>query len=729
MAGVQVPIEFIAKFEEAAKGLDGFSKSVDSKLGSISKGFAAFGVAAVAAAAVFVGKKLVDGIGAVVDAASEAEASMSELTNAMRVSGDFSERNARSFEQFAEKIQATTKFDDDLIISQIAVAKRFGATNQEATQLVQAATELATVTGIDLNQATELLGRSLDGTAGRLNELVPGIRSLTAEQLTNLGAAKLINETYGGSSAEAAKTFTGALANLQNGFSNLLEKIGEFIIKNRLIIESVRLLGSTFNYLADAITPASKVDKLKESIAGLQTQIAKQTELNKKLDEQAKNISGSFKGFALKQADEGRARLDDLRKSLNLVQKQLDDNGKSFDDQKTKIGRFNAEIDNQSKSLLKSLKSSGTDAVSTIENRYLESISVLKKALSQNSINSKDFVEAEFKLRTKKENELFDLRQKAREEEQRAIEDDFNRLQTRLKDIQSNPIKLLFEGSNNLSGLTTATREGLAAGAGILQNVLQGKEGARKLVGSIAEGLGQAFLGIPGLGSIVELLSQGPDQVRTMVTEFANALPEIIENIADSIPVVVEVLAEKLTDPDFIGRLAVAFAKAATYGMYKVFTDPKVFERFGQSIANAFTFGSNNFITKILEGAGQFVERMVQGAGRFVEELIKKISDIGGALPGLGGGGGGLTGIIGGITGSIPGFGGGGFGFAEGGVVPDGFPNDTFPAKLTSGEVILNKQQQAALQQPQEITINLQIGQSQLAKVILDLNRLGYRTA
>jgi TP901 family phage tail tape measure protein len=34
-----------------------------------------------------------------------------------------------------------------------------------------------------------------------------------------------------------------------------------------------------------------------------------------------------------------------------------------------------------------------------------------------------------------------------------------------------------------------------------------------------------------------------------------------------------------------------------------------------------------------------------------------------------------------------------GFGMAEGGVVPSGFPDDTFPARLTSGEVVLNQKQ------------------------------------
>lgn len=80
----------------------------------------------------------------------------------------------------------------------------------------------------------------------------------------------------------------------------------------------------------------------------------------------------------------------------------------------------------------------------------------------------------------------------------------------------------------------------------------------------------------------------------------------------------------------------------------------------------------------------------------------------------------------------------GALGFNEGGRVPEGFPNDTFPARLTSGEEVIDRSTSDALrrflagassqnEEPKNIMINLQVGERQLAEVIVNLTRQGYR--
>ncbi len=72
--------------------------------------------------------------------------------------------------------------------------------------------------------------------------------------------------------------------------------------------------------------------------------------------------------------------------------------------------------------------------------------------------------------------------------------------------------------------------------------------------------------------------------------------------------------------------------------------------------------------------------------------------------------------------------------FAQGGSVPQGFSNDTFPSLLSSGENVIdrstNEKLNAFLEGASKQTkIVLQIGERELAEVILNLNRQGYRTA
>jgi hypothetical protein len=135
------------------------------------------------------------------------------------------------------------------------------------------------------------------------------------------------------------------------------------------------------------------------------------------------------------------------------------------------------------------------------------------------------------------------------------------------------------------------------------------------------------------------------------------------------------------------------------------------------------------------------VSGLVSGIVDALKQAIGQLGNIGGAL-GIGGGGGG------GI------FGGGGFlglGFAQGGLVPAGHPNDTFPARLSSGEFVIDRSmtdrltnfldnfetknsgviepKQPVQAQNQNLTINLSVGEQQLANVLLNLNRQGFRTA
>lgn len=117
-------------------------------------------------------------------------------------------------------------------------------------------------------------------------------------------------------------------------------------------------------------------------------------------------------------------------------------------------------------------------------------------------------------------------------------------------------------------------------------------------------------------------------------------------------------------------------------------------------------------------------------------DAVNQLTNFGG----IGGGGGGGGGVLGSFGKAL--------GFAEGGLVPPGFPNDRYPAWLTSGERVLTPRQDDSLMRLLEdiasgrgvparqsaapagpIQVVLQIGERELANVMLDLNRQGYRTA
>ena len=262
-----------------------------------------------------------------------------------------------------------------------------------------------------------------------------------------------------------------------------------------------------------------------------------------------------------------------------------------------------------------------------------------------------------------------------------------------------------------------------ARGVGAASSVLGGRQGAVNLISQGAEFAGQAFLGIPGIGQLVGQLAQGPEAVKQLVKEFADAIPDVIVAIAEAIPVVLETLAEKL--PDIItalvekaDRIIIALVRAmpaVAFALAKVVGEAAF--RFVDEIAR----GATQFVGKILEGAFRFVDELIKGVGEAFNRLVDNINPLkglgiggggdnpaGGAAVGAGIGfavGGPVGALIGGIAGSLFGKGGGagaGGGFAQS---KGGGPSGGAPTQVV-----------------------LKIGQRELAQAMLDVNRQGFRT-
>lgn len=181
---------------------------------------------------------VVQGIGA----ASEQEDAIKKLNVALSQSGDFSAAASQDLQNFATSLQSSSVFSDELIISQLALAKSFNTTNEEAKALVEAAVNLSAQTGQDLNTSVRQLGQTLDGTAGRVAEMVPELKLLTAEQLKAGDAIDIVAQKYGGSALAQTQTYSGAIAKLGLNFNEVQETIGGFITQNPAIVTAVNLI-------------------------------------------------------------------------------------------------------------------------------------------------------------------------------------------------------------------------------------------------------------------------------------------------------------------------------------------------------------------------------------------------------------------------------------------------------------------------------------------------------
>lgn len=188
-----------------------------------------------------------------IEAAQEQENAVNRLAGALRSAGDFSREALSDFESFAAELQEVSKIGDEVTLSQLALAKGFGASNEQAKQIVAAAADLSVALGIDLESATRNVSKTLGGYAGELGEVIPELKNFTQEQLQSGAAIDIIAGKFQGLAQNELQTFSGALTQTQNSFGDLLEQIGSLITQNPLFIRVLNSLNRGFQQLGNFI--------------------------------------------------------------------------------------------------------------------------------------------------------------------------------------------------------------------------------------------------------------------------------------------------------------------------------------------------------------------------------------------------------------------------------------------------------------------------------------------
>lgn len=251
----------------------------------------------------------------------------------------------------------------------------------------------------------------------------------------------------------------------------------------------------------------------------------------------------------------------------------------------------------------------------------------------------------------------------------------FKKIRGEFKVGFSDPLNGLIGATDTISGLRDQIAKGLGSPqvvkalgdavrnafigglAGVAGNVLQGAEGAKKLLTSGVTAGANAL--VPGLGEaigpIAEAFFSGPEAVRGLVESFVQAIPSLIEGFIEAAIVFVETLIENI--PQLIQSL-----------ISKI-----------PNIIRAIIEGLPRILTELAllmpQVAISFTTALISEAPRIAEALIKAVLNIPGKV------GGGIKRA---------------FGFAEGGQgfvkqVPSGYNNDSFPARLTSGELVVDR--------------------------------------
>lgn len=633
-----VNLKIGAESTEAVKSVQEFQKSVAKSLGEIEKNFGVIKTAAVAAFAVFAGKEVIGFLKDGFDAAIKQEDAMARLGHQMKLTGDFSDGALSHFKDFADQMERTTKYGDDVILSQLAIAKSFGASNQEAEDLVKAATELSAAYGIDLDTTVKELGQSLSGTSGKLAKQIPEVKDLTDAQLAHGEAIKIVLDRYGGSATSELNTFGGALTHLAAAWDNVKEAIATVITSSPVVVEAIKATTEVINKLEDSINDSSGglTSFIQNGILYLTASLGVATEgfgyfvgavrvavvpvealgkaivkVNQYMDDWKQRLTQpAFGLFSDHITTTGDILNEEYSKAVENTNAQLDSMGEST----AKAALFFDDLGNRLAA------SASKDRVAT--NTYVDSsqrrtrvLESEKKAAEEAQKSYEEYLAMLAEEGRKAFNALHDIPESLIHDIDNQIAEIPKKIADATAAAAANPAKFAVEMTVEKLGikpieLTKFQSEMAGAAVGLIGSMLEGAAGAKSLIANGAGAIANAL--IPGIGSavsgIIGKLAEGPDATKKAIKEWIAAIPEIMEAVAAASDVVVITFVETMVNKGGAVRIGIAIAKAtatqiAQEGIWKGLGRQwgidvgRGFnaENIGHTMAHAFGQGSDRF--------------------------------------------------------------------------------------------------------------------------------------
>lgn len=176
---------------------------------------------------------IIDGI----KAAQAQEDAINSLNVALAQTGIYSKQTSKEIQEFANELQRTTTFEDDVILQNAALIQSLGQLDKEGLKrATQAALDMSAALGIDLKAAATLVGKAAAGEVSSFTRYGVAIQKGTTDAQTFTNALDALESKFGGTAASKVNTYSGAIAQAGNAFGDLQESIGNLIVKNPAVI-------------------------------------------------------------------------------------------------------------------------------------------------------------------------------------------------------------------------------------------------------------------------------------------------------------------------------------------------------------------------------------------------------------------------------------------------------------------------------------------------------------
>ena len=232
---------FERQAQSTTKALQDQGKVVDSSASSFSnfgKVITAVGGIAAAFSLVSMTKQFVG----LAMAQQDAEIAMS---SALKVTGEYTDQLNKKFQDFASSIQAVTTYGDEEVLKLMALQKNLGVSTNRLEEAAKMSIGLAAATGRNAESMAMYIALAEQGEYTMLNRYIPALR---AAETDTEKLQVLTDFTARGFEVAKSKTetFSGAVKQTSNTFGDLKEKVGDFVVKNAVAVEAVKVADDLF---------------------------------------------------------------------------------------------------------------------------------------------------------------------------------------------------------------------------------------------------------------------------------------------------------------------------------------------------------------------------------------------------------------------------------------------------------------------------------------------------
>lgn len=172
-------------------------------------------------------------------------------------------KSVSALKDYASQLQKIGTIGDEVLIPQMAQLAAAGRTQEEIQNIMSAALDVSASGMMSFDAAVQSLNASLSGNVGTLGRQVAELKGLTEEELKNGKAIEIVSQKFKGIAEETAKA-TGSSEQLANAWGDLKEEIGASFEKP---LSSVRrFFTELISGWTDAASARRKYNEAKEKI-------------------------------------------------------------------------------------------------------------------------------------------------------------------------------------------------------------------------------------------------------------------------------------------------------------------------------------------------------------------------------------------------------------------------------------------------------------------------------